>query len=785
MKINKIYISAFGKFKDYEIDFSNGLNVIYGENENGKSTLMAFIKMMFYGSGRASSQLSKSPRVKYTPWSGEKMGGKIYFEHAGTNYCLEREFLKGDSTDKIRLTNTDLGTTQTVTSNIGSEIFSLSASAFERTVFIGSTGAFASDDDAAGEINSKLSNIALTGDEDISYQTVLDRIMDAKQKLMSKRGKTGKYDKGLLELEELNKKLLDSKEADLRKVELNQRLEEIKNESLALSKDYAEIKKIVDSENDIKNRQKLEEFLSLKAELDETNKQMLLSDSTLCDESFVKSVEFCLSKLEMTEQKTLEITEEINKTKESIALAENSDSADLKTRQAELEQNLFSDKETLKKVSEKLETLNCQVKTESDSLIDVSKKKKSFSPALLIISICLILSAVASFLITLPIATVILALVGLITGILSFIIKPLDKKAIENAKFKLSSYETEIRELKTKETELTKKIYQNTEDLNRILTVLSDGKAIIEHKKLVLDELLSKLEDQNSRLNTGTKELLNTFSKYRDAKTKDKVISLLPSLRALADSQKQLKLKLNYISHDLGGISYEKAEEKLNALKLESTETAPDFNQKKLELEQLNEKLSSLKAEFSAITTELKTAFKKNADTSVLENQIKCLEESLYKQMHFCETADIAAIALEKSFAEVRRSYGSDLEKKALSIFTLLTDGAYNHLSVSKSLDITVEKNNAFGTKELDYLSNGTIDQAYLSLRLALCELITDNEKLPLLLDDILCQYDDKRANTAIKFLKDYSKNSQAILFTCHNWITQLAETNEISVKNL
>ena len=155
MKINKIYISAFGKLKDYTLDFKDGLNIVYGKNENGKSTVMAFIKMMFYGSGRGTSQISKNPRLKYTPWSGDRAAGRIFFEHNNINYCLERQFFKSDNTDKIQLINTDTGESKTVGSAVGAVFFGLSAAAFERTVFIGQLGAISKDEDANGEINSK------------------------------------------------------------------------------------------------------------------------------------------------------------------------------------------------------------------------------------------------------------------------------------------------------------------------------------------------------------------------------------------------------------------------------------------------------------------------------------------------------------------------------------------------------------------------------------------------------------------------------------------------------
>ena len=50
MKINSIHIASFGKFKDFSFNFSDGFNIIYGDNEDGKTTIMSFIKMMFYGS---------------------------------------------------------------------------------------------------------------------------------------------------------------------------------------------------------------------------------------------------------------------------------------------------------------------------------------------------------------------------------------------------------------------------------------------------------------------------------------------------------------------------------------------------------------------------------------------------------------------------------------------------------------------------------------------------------------------------------------------------------------
>ena len=52
MKIENIKINSFGKLKDKEINLSKGINLIYGKNEAGKSTLLKFIENMFYGTSK-------------------------------------------------------------------------------------------------------------------------------------------------------------------------------------------------------------------------------------------------------------------------------------------------------------------------------------------------------------------------------------------------------------------------------------------------------------------------------------------------------------------------------------------------------------------------------------------------------------------------------------------------------------------------------------------------------------------------------------------------------------
>ena len=56
-------------------------------------------------------------------------------------------------------------------------------------------------------------------------------------------------------------------------------------------------------------------------------------------------------------------------------------------------------------------------------------------------------------------------------------------------------------------------------------------------------------------------------------------------------------------------------------------------------------------------------------------------------------------------------------------------------------------------------------------------------EGLPILLDDVLTQYDDKRAETALEYLKEYSEYGQIIMFTCHRSLYSSAEKSGAECK--
>lgn len=96
MNICEIDLKHFGKFTDQKMRFHSGVNVIYGENETGKSTMHAFLKAMFFGLERGRGRIAKND--EYTlrcPWDNSGyFAGSVKFEQNGKRYILYRSFAK-------------------------------------------------------------------------------------------------------------------------------------------------------------------------------------------------------------------------------------------------------------------------------------------------------------------------------------------------------------------------------------------------------------------------------------------------------------------------------------------------------------------------------------------------------------------------------------------------------------------------------------------------------------------------------------------------------------------
>ena len=113
--------------------------------------------------------------------------------------------------------------------------------------------------------------------------------------------------------------------------------------------------------------------------------------------------------------------------------------------------------------------------------------------------------------------------------------------------------------------------------------------------------------------------------------------------------------------------------------------------------------------------------------------------------------------------------------KRASAFFETLTDGRYPRLyRPFGEPTLTVEERDG-SQKKPDQLSRGTREQLYLALRFGAIEVATSNqERLPVIVDEVLVNFDPDRARRAAEAFTQLAQHTQVIVFTCHPWVVDL-----------
>lgn len=181
MKIRELYLKNFGKFQNKRIVFHDGINIFYGENESGKTTIHTFIKSMLFGMERGRGRASVNDTFSlYEPWENSNYySGMLRFESGGKNFRLERNFDKysksaslicEDDGEEFSLEHGDLEMV----------LNGLRESNYENTVAVGQMK-IETNQSLAAELQNYATNYYSTGNSDIDLDGALNRLNKKKK----------------------------------------------------------------------------------------------------------------------------------------------------------------------------------------------------------------------------------------------------------------------------------------------------------------------------------------------------------------------------------------------------------------------------------------------------------------------------------------------------------------------------------------------------------------------------------------------------------------------------
>lgn len=755
MKIISMY-ATFGKLLNSELHLEDGLNIICGGNETGKSTWSAFIRAMLFGISTRERSTAEfmADKEKYLPWSAEKMYGRIKLLHDGKEYELERKSGRNGVLQNAEVIDVRTGLpVSEFSASPGEAFLGVKKEVFERSAFIGQSS-LAVDNDKSGELQSKIISLAGSGDETTSYRTIRERLVGRKNKL-----KYNKYGR-IPELME-NKNNISNK------------LDILRADAKALTQKHTELEELVITERKlsrsaelwqgIKAREQLELSESAaKAAADARREyQAALANATfdgfLPDEAYINELAGRYNKYDTLNNMVL--NDEFMKNAE---------------RNLNYEKEKLRDFDMFKNMTPEsvLEKANDDVAAHNKMRGRLEKYKRLRGVGAIGSATLLCLTAVYAFI--MPVASAYIIAAGAAAAALTFLITGLiSRKEINSSQIGINKLFNTYRISNADGI-----ISRGAEYSEQIIRIAEAEKADEQIKA----DFLRKKERVDALLN----DVLRDARKLSPEVTLEDVPELIERVK---NAIKALNAALGVLrSAEVRASSIcegRDMDELLRVARLSAgDDERPELSENQVEvgLSEVKNMRRELELDISAISARMDTV----GDIAALEAEEQKISEKIQEKSMEYEALECALNALSDANGELQSRFAPELEKRASKIFNILTGGNFSIVKIKNTdMELSVSQSSAAEPRDVLQLSAGTLDELYLSLRLALCE-IALNPEIPIIMDDSLLTFDDTRMSSALDYLKEMSKARQILLFSCHKREYEyLKEDKNVNVINL
>lgn len=768
MKIINLNITEFAGLSELSLDFCDGLNVVEGLNESGKSSVNAFIKFMLYGLD--NSKCFDSPlteRKYYTSWKSGIAQGMMTVEYEGRIYRIERKGILGATyRDVCNIFDITTGEKMFRGREPGEIFLGIAAPIYESTCCVRQKEL--AQVDGKG-VNDAIQNMLISADRNINLDRAKKKLLDVRRSLLLQRGDGGRIYELQCEVDALRVRLEKAKRA---------------NSELRLRREAAETKR------------KLVEKLRL--DLDGAEAKVRAFDEYQTVKKF--------DELNRLKEKISGLKLEISALEEDISNGGYIPDRDYYAALAGFESRLPSyemmyEKARLAYVNAKEAPLPDEDKCAAFEKIAAAggkdricavfgshiRKQKTFTVLGMIFVILGILSAAAGGVLGAMLSPILFAVAGggaLLSalGIVFFCLAGKAKKRaasyllsvgyrfapgglnkgkgkgkvkIKNPDiYALKAYISEcmaessrleargrmIDTARSFMNEKCREAEEQLEDAVEMLSVFCDAPSpAVENYEEIMnlldlnaqkilefcgkrDRLASQLEIDKNNAERIAESLRGYDEKLLRGRITPEVIESFGG-----ETEVALKLRRDYIVQQINGCDSSRAEAERRLIELEASSEDPFAIAE--ELEEKEARLSSLKTSLDAILLAY-------------------------------DTIDVAGNNL-------RNSVTPKLCSGASRRMAELTSGKYSGLSVDGAAKLSVTTDM---TRDISVLSCGTRDAAYLSLRFAMIDMLFGEDKPCVTIDEGLSQFDDIRARSMLAVLTSYCDGGgQCILFTCHS----------------
>lgn len=709
----------FGALHGGELELAPGLNLITGDNESGKSTWTAFLEAMLYGidtSRRAKAGVLPE-KTLFAPWQGGRMEGRMELTWQDRELTLVRSTPRANAPMQdltVRDSRTGEAVPQLETPDCGALLTGVNREVYRRSAFLGRNGLPIGE---SRDLESRIQSLLTGGDEESSYSEAARRLKDWQNRVA--RPHTGEISRLEEALERLSSGAGRREALELRGAELQARRQEAADRLRTVRGQLSLL--------DAREAASLwRECRSLEARL---------AELTACLGAAPEVPEEKLAALEQALEQVRSAEKDLLDAREDLAAAQGA------LGETEAQSSAFpfegrSPEEVWERAQRAAEELRPRPAPR--------RRWPLAAGVLLVLALAGILPAVRWGPWWLPL----LPLAGAAgTAVWGLVHRAVPRRDPAGAAL-LAQYGCgtggELLDLAAR--------------YRAHCLLLRERRGAAGRAQARAEGLKDKLEMQKSTLTALARELSPAFPEDGDCP------ALLRELRdrrarrlELERQAERLELQLDKLRAQLG----ERPEP--------SEEPAPpegeELSQAALRTQaaELERELSHCERELAALQGELRTF----PAEETLREEREALEKKLSRKHLEAQALAAALDALDGAYAAMQLRFAPELNARAGEYLSRLTGGRYREVLVSRQFAPLATQEGTAVPRQPQELSRGTADQIYLALRLAISRMTLPGNP-PLVLDDALVAFDDRRMALALDFFRELAGDQQILLFSCH-----------------
>lgn len=706
MRINSM-TATFGKLNHDTLTFKPGLNVIEAPNEWGKSTWCAFILAMLYGIDTSSrSKKDFLPdKEHYAPWSGSPMSGRMDICWNGRNITIERS-TKGRSIFgqfKAYETESGMEVPELTAANCGQQLLGVEQSVFARAGFIRLKDMPVTQDEA---LRKRLNALVTTGDESGSADVLAQKLKDVKNRCRFNRS-------GLLPQAELQQRELASKLDEMANLEVQmQTIEKRQGELKAYQAELLNHKQTLQYEDDRNFAGKL---AMARAQLEIAQERVEALENVCAD----------LPEPRMLELKRMQLQELLEK-KEALQM------------EIQLQPPAPAMPEVLPQFRGMDPALAVDhVEADLEELRQLLEDRRKPSPALWIIgAVC---SAVGIGLL-LAMGIWYVLPVGFVLAVLGIVLQ-------QNQRQRNRQLEAQAQMIARKYAPLERGRW--VEEAKRYADTLQAYEAELNDYSLRMQQMNARLKAVLSQLEEVTGGM--TISRYEQ-----ETDAAIGQHRAYGDALREHSRLKEMVATLESSHREVPPPAEPDQLTFTAEETERILSDVTAQIRQLHQQMGQCQGRMQTL-----------GNAAVLREELAKVEARIEELETYYSAAVLAQELLIKAKQELQRRFAPRISQRAQEIFAALTGGRYQRIALAEDLSVSTAAEGEDIMRGCLWRSDGTADQMYLALRLAVAEELTPHA--PLILDDAFVRFDDGRLKEALNILNQTGEDKQVILFTCQS----------------